>query len=315
MPKAGYPDEQRLDRRPGSPILHKTTRMIRLTNEWISASLNPLGAELTSLKLLSTGIDYMWNGNPDVWGKHSPVLFPFVGTLKDNKYFFAGKEFICGRHGFARERLFDVISETPGRVVFQLNDSEDSLPKYPFPFVLELIYEIRGTTIELTYHVYNSGVQDLYFSIGGHPAFAIPLEAGLAYSDYQLEFEKTENAGRWPISKDGLIEKKPIPLLDHTRVLSLSKDLFATDAIVLKDLVSTSVTLSSPNGKHGLKFDFPGFPFLGIWAAKNADFVCIEPWCGIADPVDHNQQLENKEGIVKLEAHQHFNRKWTVTLF
>jgi galactose mutarotase-like enzyme len=154
----------------------------------------------------------------------------------------------------------------------------------------------------------------MYFSIGGHPAFGVPLVPGTDYTDYYLEFDGVETAPRWPISKDGLIGREPLPLLQNTAVLPLRKELFAKDALVIKSLVSTGITLRSGQSERGLRMDFPGFPFLGIWAAPNADFVCIEPWCGIADSVDSNQQWIEKEGINKLEGGSVFERTWTLRL-
>lgn len=289
--------------------------MIQLSNEWLTAQINPRGAELTSLQTVADKREYMWKGDPQVWGKHSPVLFPFVGTLKDNGYFYKEKKYSIGRHGFAREKVFEVVSNEGDSAVFRLQDDETSQGQYPFRFVLELRYRLTGHSLELTYFVSNPDNQPLFFSIGGHPAFAIPLEPGLRYEDYLISFIQAETAGKWPISKDGLIETQSEPLLKDTHDLPLSKELFAKDAIVLKHLASDSLKVYSPSGTHGLQFDFPGFPFLGIWAAKGADFVCIEPWCGIADSVDSHQLLEQKEGIVRLEAGQTFERKWTVTAF
>jgi len=155
----------------------------------------------------------------------------------------------------------------------------------------------------------------MYFSIGGHPAFQVPMIPGNDYNDYFLEFNKIETTGRWPISPEGLIEIKPEPLLLNSQRIPLSKELFLKDAIVFKNLQSDTVKLLSSRSPHGLQFDFPGFPYLGIWAAKHADFVCIEPWCGIADSVNSNQQLKEKEGVNALPAGNSFERSWKVKVF
>jgi galactose mutarotase-like enzyme len=138
---------------------------------------------------------------------------------------------------------------------------------------------------------------------------------GTEYNDYYLEFNQEETAPRWPISKDGLIETTPVPALEHTNKLPLKKDLFFNDALVLKGMTSSIVNLRSNKTPHGITFDYPGFPYLGIWAAKNADFVCIEPWCGIADIVGAGQDLREKEGINELAPGEQFRRTWTVSLF
>src|SRR3954469_7601105 len=109
----------------------------------------------------------------------------------------------------------------------------------------------------------------MYFLVVGHPAFKVPLQKGTAYYDYYLEFNEIENAGRWPISAEGLIESMSVPLLNDTNRLSLTKELFFSDALVFKNLKSTRVSLRSEKTPHGVEFDFTGFPYLGIWAAKN----------------------------------------------
>jgi galactose mutarotase-like enzyme len=155
----------------------------------------------------------------------------------------------------------------------------------------------------------------MYFSVGGHPAFKVPLAEGTTYTDYQLEFNQVEDAGRWPLSAEGLIKDAPVPLLEHTKVLPLKKELFLEDALVFKHLQSDVVTLRSDVTERGLRFQFDGFPYLGIWAAPNADFVCIEPWCGIADSVQATGALTEKEGINALEAGGTFERQWEVGFF
>ena len=161
----------------------------------------------------------------------------------------------------------------------------------------------------------NLGGEEMYFSIGGHPAFKVPLLNDTSYEDYYLEFNQKENSQRWRVSPDGLIDEGTIPVFSNDSVISLKKELFFQDALVFKDLVSDRVSLKCSKHSHGLDFDFTGYPYMGIWAAKNADFVCIEPWCGIADSVYADQQLKNKEGINKLGKVESFKREWNITIW
>lgn len=288
--------------------------MYTIEDQQLRITIHPKGAELQSIYHKGLQTEYMWNGDPAFWGKHSPLLFPMVGTLKDNTYFYGDKAFHLSRHGFARDREFAVETQSAGAITFLLKSDAASLAVYPFPFELRVSYSISGAALTTTYRVGNPADSLLYFSIGGHPAFKVPLAPGTTYTDYYLEFEQPETAGRWPISKDGLIERQPVPFLHDTRRLPLTKELFAKDAIVFKGLHSAAVTLRSDSTQRGVRMDFPGFPFLGIWAAPAADFVCIEPWCGIADPVDSNQRWTGKEGINRLEAGETFERSWKLRL-
>lgn len=289
--------------------------MITIENQHLRVSIAPKGAELQSVLNKSNGLDYLWSADPAYWAKHSPVLFPIVGTLRENRYQYKGQYYTMGRHGFARDRVFEVEKAAADAASFVLRDDAQTREQFPFAFVFEIRYTLNDDQLYVTYHVTNPGKEDLYFSVGGHPAFRVPLEAGLAYDDYYLLFNATEDAGRWPISKDGLIEPAPVSLLNNTNRLSLTKALFAKDALVFKGLRSTAVQLKSDKGKTGLSFAFEGFPFLGIWAAPGADFICIEPWCGIADSVDASQHIEEKEGIEKLSPGADFSRSWSIRLF
>jgi len=313
--------------------------MFFIENQQLKISIHPKGAELQGLYHKGHQLDYLWNGDAAFWGKHSPLLFPIVGTLKDNLYYYQGKAFSLPRHGFARDRVFEAESQAADSITFLLRSDESTRAVYPFDFELRVIYRLTAEGMSTTYQVKNpadrsaggaqsagtgvgqsqagsgNGQSPLYFSVGGHPAFRVPVVPDTPYSDYYLEFDKAETLPRWPISKDGLIEREPQPLLQDTRTLPLTKDLFARDALVFKHPVSSGVALRSARTERGLRMDFPGFPYLGIWAAPNADFVCIEPWCGIADPVESDQQLVNKEGINRLEPGGVFEKTWTLTFF
>jgi galactose mutarotase-like enzyme len=289
--------------------------MFTIENQQIKAVIKAKGAELTQLFHKEHELDYLWHGDPAVWGKHSPVLFPIVGTLKNNTYFYNDLSYQLPRHGFARDKQFAVEEQTADTITFLLRSDAETHTIYPFMFEFRIRYTLFENALAVTYEVVNAGKDTMYFSVGAHPAFKLPLVSGTAYTDYYLQFNQSETAPRWPISADGLIEQSPLPLLEDTNLLKLSKTLFQKDALVLKGMASSIVTLGSNKTPHGFRFDYPGFPFFGIWAAKNADFVCIEPWCGIADSVNTNQRLEDKEGINKLAADETFTRTWTVTVY
>lgn len=286
-----------------------------IENDFLKVSLKTKGAELSGLQHKHTGLEYIWQADPAFWGKHSPVLFPIVGTLKNDSFLFGGNEYHLGRHGFARDMDFSISDAVQDSVRFRLESSAATFLKYPFSFRFDIIYTLQQATLKVEYSIVNTGDSDMFFSVGGHPAFRAPLETGLSYEDYYLEFNEPEDAGRWPISAQGLIEKTPIPFFDHTNKIYLTKSLFYQDALVFKRLRSSSVCLRSDKSSAGIRFDFGEFPYLGIWAAKNADFVCIEPWSGIADSVDTDQQIVTKEGINRLAAGNTFSRSWSVHCF
>ncbi|HTN06555.1 aldose 1-epimerase family protein [Agriterribacter sp.] len=286
--------------------------MFILQNDMLRITVKEKGAELVSLYHKKDAIEYIWSGNPAFWAKHSPVLFPIVGALKNDTYYYNNKLYHLSRHGFARDRQFTLSAATASELCFTLESDAGTLQQFPFEFKLDMIYRLQQNGLTVMYRVTNTGSGNMYFSVGGHPAFSVPFVEGTDYNDYYLEFNEPELAGRWPISANGLIENDSAPLLVNTQKLPLRKELFYRDALVFKNLRSRKVRLLSNRHNKGIAFDFAGFPYLGIWAAKDADFVCIEPWCGIADPVTSNQQLPDKEGINRLAPQAVFERSWGV---
>ena len=265
--------------------------MFTIQNNLLLVSVQEKGAELQSIYHKQFGLEYLWNADPAFWAKKSPVLFPIIGALKNNQYQYGGKTYELGRHGFARDKTFSIIQQTDESITLGIDSDAATLEVFPFEFRFTITYSLQQDQLSVTYHIENTGTGEMYFSVGGHPAFKLPLTAGTAYDDYELQFNQVETADRWPISKEGLIEKTAKPLLQNTQILPLTKLLFNQDAIVLKHLRSDEVRLVSSKTQHGLRFLFTGFPYLGLWAAPGADFLCIEPWCGIADSVDGNRQL------------------------
>lgn len=209
---------------------------------------------------------------------------------------------------------FTAMQESETVASFSLSSDEETLKKYPFEFIFNIHYKLEADNLTVTYEVLNPAEVNLYFSVGGHPAFAVPLTTDSYYEDYYLEFECNESANRWPLSGN-LMSTASVPFLKDEKQVPLTKELFYEDALVLKNLQSQKISLLNHKNKRGIDFNFKGFPYLGIWAAKDAPFVCIEPWCGIADSVAHNQQLESKEGIQCLNAKQSWNRSWSVKCF
>jgi len=288
--------------------------MIILENQTLRATIAPKGAELQSLFNKTTAIEHMWSGDAAYWGKHSPVLFPIVGGLKKETYYFNDTEYKLPRHGFARDKTFAAEKINDSEALFSLKDDAQTLAVYPFHFELRLRYKLTGNSLSCTYEVYNPATEDLLFSVGGHPAFAVPFVIDTTYTDYYLQFNKTETLHRWKL-EDGLIASHSELLPVANNILPLQSSLFYEDAIVLKNMQSNSITLGCNKNNHGIYFKFDDFPFFGIWAAKDAPFVCLEPWCGIADSITHNQQLKNKEGINVLAPNEHWLRTWAVECF
>lgn len=284
-------------------------KKMKLQNEYISVEINPKGAELKSIKDAKQN-EFMWSADPAFWGKSSPILFPIVGSLKENTYQINDKKYHLSRHGFARDYEFTEIKVSDSKVIYELSWNPETLVVFPFEFSLQVIYEIEGNTLNCTYVVTNPDGKTLYFSLGAHPAFQF---TNVGLNDYALTFNNDTRLDGILLDNGLLSETSQIMELQN-QVLPLSYALFSKDALVFRNLKSNQITLSNSKNNQRLKFKFDSFTHFGIWSAPNADFVCLEPWCGVADAVNHNQDFTSKEGIVKLDALSNFTRTWSVQI-
>lgn len=287
-----------------------------LENDHLIADINKLGAELRSLRSKATYHEYMWSGDSAYWGKTSPVLFPIVGGLKGDTYRYRGRSYHLGRHGFARDLEFEETRLSGTEAVFVLHDTPKTHESYPFRFKLAIRYRLKGKSLACHYEVHNpDGTQTLWFSLGAHPAFSVgERDASVAYDSHYLEFSEDEVLRRH-LLQGNLIADEVVDIPLEANKLKLSYALFESDALVMKDLKSRRIKLASEQTERGLEFAHEDFPYFGIWAAKGADFVCLEPWNGIADGVNHDQQLEKKEGILALPPQASWSKGWEVTCF
>jgi galactose mutarotase-like enzyme len=267
-----------------------------------------LGAELCSLKN-NTKTEFIWEGNPEFWGKHSPILFPIVGTLKNNSFFYDNQEYKLTRHGFAREMEFELVEKGNNYATFSLKSSLETLILYPFKFELQITYRLEEMVLSIEYKVLNKSETRIPFSIGAHPAFALVGN----FENYSIEFEQEEPLKYFALEND-LISNKTKKLATSNRQVSLNYSLFENDALVFKSIVSKSLAILK-DSKPILKINFEDFPSLGIWTKKNASFICIEPWFGYSDTETNFGNILEKEGILVLEYNETFNSKFSIKIF
>lgn len=274
--------------------------IVTISNKYLSATINTKGAELISL--VKNNKNYIWEVDETYWNKTSPVLFPIVGRLKNDAYIYKGGNYNLSRHGFARDMEFSFEQRSESQVVFELNETEASKANYPFDFKLFLAYTLMNNELVIEYFVRNQSDEVLPFSIGAHPAFAIAED----FNSYALKFNKEDVFETNHLENESFNGKTTLVETDNLK-LQLNYALFEKDALVFKHLKSNEVILIQDN-KSILKVNFDNFPYLGIWTKPNAPFLCIEPWCGLADNVSHNGNLEEKEGIILLQPQEDFLR-------
>lgn len=292
-----------------------------LENEEIKIQVSDHGGELVSLVKKSTGEEYIWNADPAFWGRHAPVLFPIVGGVKDKKYTVAGKEYSLGQHGFARDMEFEFVSQSETEIWHRLVANEETKKIYPFDFELETGFRLFRNQVVVLWRVKNLGKENMYFSIGAHPAFNCPMKEGEKRSDYELLFEGVSilnvrmlDGGLAETKLEQLeLTKKPFGMKNYGTV-KIADDLFDRDAYIVENHQTREVALARPDGSIyvSVKFDAPLF---GVWSAKNvAPFVCIEPWYGRADAVDSDGDFTKKPYINELEPGQVFSKNYHICI-
>jgi len=273
--------------------------MIEITSGLLSATLNPLGAELWSLRD-GEGRALMTDADPAFWTGHAPLLFPIVGGLVGDRYHLRdGREFSLPRHGFARRSPFVLAEQGHDHALFRLTESAETLAVWPFAFRFDMSYRVTDATLATTATVINTGDALMPFSLGYHPAFAWPLPYGADASAHRILFDQAESAPIRRLDPAGQILPEPAPTPVRDRTLIPTPALFEDDALIWDDLASRSLLWGAP-GSPNLRIDFPGMPMLGLWQKPGARYLCIEPWAGIADPVGFDGPLEDKPGIILL---------------
>ena len=268
------------------------------------------GAELTSIK--KDGIEKLHDGK-EFWNRQSPILFPIVGKLKDNKAIIDDKVCEMGQHGFARDMKFEVVKDEPNEKEYVLKANEETLKKYPYLFKLTVKYHVKEDILTVSYEVENTDTKNIFFGIGAHPA----LKCDYSTEKYYLEFEKEENEIGILQLEEGLISKARLKeeILDENRIY-LTKNIFEEDAIIMQNIQSNKIYLKEVDKEEPiLEFDFTGFPYLAIWSKKGAPFVCIEPWYNTADYKESTGIFEEKQKIIGLNPKEKFKCKYKIKFF
>ena len=283
-----------------------------MENAILKITVADRGAELKSITALSDGTEYLFDSNPTWWKYSSPVLFPIVGKLVDNKYRAEGKEFTLPGHGFARTSDFWLVDTTDNALTFALESNAATLKVYPYKFRLEISFELIDNEVKVGWRVTNTDDKEIYFSIGAHPAICCPISYRENFEDCYLKFNKPEKSARITLLANGSLSRERIPTLDGTE-LDLNYDLFKGDALVFDDLKSDEVSVCSRKSSKSITVRAENFPYWGFWtpAQGGAPFICIEPWHGHADYADFSGELKDKEGIIKLAAGEIFKTEMT----
>lgn len=274
-----------------------------IENEYLSAQINDMGAELHSLVTKDDGFEYLWQGNPDIWYGQSPVLFPIIGRVLDDKYYIDGKEYTMPKHGLFRKRDAELFEKTDNSMTFLQKSDDETIKIFPYEFEVYVTFELIEKSLKVTHKIVNKSENIMYFSIGGHPGFNCEI------GDYLL-FEKNENLDTVEIDTECLRTGKTIPVLRDSNKIIITEDIFNNDALIFTQMKSEYVTLASDNHSRKVKFDYSDCSYLGIWAKPGAPYVCIEPWWGVNDSHERKADFSEKDAIISLDSGNTYKCYW-----
>ena len=276
----------------------------------LEIEVSNIGAELESIKFNNK--EMLHNGKK-LWDRQSPILFPTVGRLRDNKTIIYDKKYTIPQHGFAKDMEFELINETENEKMYITKSNKETLKMYPFKFELYTKYTINESTLTVEYKVINKDDKEMVFGIGGHPGFKLDMPQ----EEYYFELEVEEDEVEFMEVEGNYISNKPAKnILKNNKIIEITKETFINDAIMMKKLKSNTITLKQKkDDKKILEFSFKEFPILAIWSMPGAPFICLEPWFNYADRVKETGYFKDKEGVITLNPEKEFNCKFSVKFF
>ncbi|MBR2894439.1 MAG: aldose 1-epimerase family protein [Oscillospiraceae bacterium] len=287
-----------------------------IQNDQVRVTVDSLGAQMQSITA-ADGTEYLWYGDEAYWRSRATNLFPYVGRPTDGKITHNGKAYDMTQHGFAKRMEFTAVEQGTDRLVLRLTDNDETRVIYPFLFAFDLMYELKGATVQITYRVENRSNERMYFGLGGHPGFRLPLEEGKCFTDYQITFAKPCYPARAELSPAYQMSGVETPYaLEENRTLYLRHDLFDHDAIILHHMDKT-MTLSAGEGSRGVTMHIPNMNYLGIWHTPEteAPFVCLEPWVSLPSRDGVVEDFSQQGDLVGLNVGETYHNTWSITIF
>lgn len=284
---------------------------VTITSEKASAVIDSFGAELHSLKD-GNGTEYLWQADPTVWKRHAPVLFPFICNTESKKYTYEGQVYSLANHGFARDSEFELVSSEDSGAELMLRSSAETLKLYPFEFELKINYRLSGNKLDVSYTVKNTDTKDMYFFIGGHPAFNVPVN-GESYCDYYVEYEKPETVVRE-------FKGRTETIADNTAKVPLSHEIFADDVFMKDAPASSWVALVSEKTGRKIKLNYDPKGCIAVWSSyfddkaltEQAKFVCLEPWSSVPVYCDKEEDITKMSHAIRLSPEKEYVFKYSI---
>ncbi len=287
-----------------------------IENDTLKISVNSFGAELYSLYSKKTDTEYLWQGNPDFWGGRAYNLFPFIGRMVEEKFYYDGKAYPSRAHGLARYFEFALEKQTENSLVFLFKDDEKTHEEYPFAFEFRVAFILDGAKLITRYEVTNVDSRTLICAFGGHPGINIPFGKGV-FEDYYLEFNKADGVRRQLLSASDRFmadETVDYPLVDGKK-LPLSHGLFNHDAIILED-TQGEVALKCAKDSRFVSMKFSDYRFIGFWQVykEGAPYLCLEPWSALPAVDGAVVDLEKKPHMTHVPSGEKAEKSFTLEI-
>ena len=292
-----------------------------LENEYLKVSVEDHGAELVSVYDKENEREELWQAKPPYWNRHAPVLFPNVGKHHNDTYRLDGKEYHTSQHGFARDRIFDCISKTESVLIHRLVSDKDTKSYFPFDFELYITHRLEARQLTVEWNVVNKSGETMYFTIGGHPGFNVPILQDSKQTDYYLLFKKGPALSYKLVYGDsGTAEAKKVYALDLEEAdgyyrCRITEHMFDRDAFIFDDTQVEWVGIGYPNGTPYVAMECEGFTNFGIWTMPGGPYICLEPWMGRCDDYGFEEDITEKEDIIALEKGKTFEKSYRLTFY
>lgn len=286
-----------------------------ISNEKLTVEISSKGGEFQSIRD-AEGHEYLWQGDAASWTDRGPNLFPYIGRMTGKTYKYQDKIYHMDIHGFLPGAEMVLKEQTKEKLVLSLESSPETREQYPFEFALDIIWKLDGEKLRITYRVKNTDSKTMYFGIGGHPGFNVPMENGMKFEDYRIDFGENAQPRRILFSEDCFVLEKDEALeLSDGRYLELRHNMFDDDAIVMKEMPK-EVVLTGERSSREIRVAFPDMDYLGIWhwPHTEVDYVCIEPWSSLPSRKDVVEDLEKQADLLSLEAGNEYENTWSITI-
>lgn len=289
--------------------------MYTIKNDKLKVEIQALGAELHSIQV-ADGTEYLWQGDPQIWSGQAPNLFPYIARLTNETYTFEGKEYHMKIHGFIKREELAVEASGEDWITFRYDSNDMTREQYPFEFSYLLTYQLEGSKLKITNKVENHDQKRMFFGIGGHPGFRVPLEEGLQFEDYMIEFSNPCHPTYIGFTDDCHINgQDELYALEEDKKIRLHHDLFDHDAVVLKNM-DRCVTIRSDKGTKAVRVEFPDFAHVGFWHMpyKEAPYVCVEPWSSLPSRSGIVEDFSQQSDLIRLDAGKVYENHWSIEI-